>query len=93
MWYVEDDNTSDDTTDDGNGDTSDDTTDDGNSDTSDDTADKEKEDISDEKKDNNKETTDSPKTGDTSNALIYMICATISLFVVLGISLRKKIFR
>lgn len=91
--YVEDDNTSDDTTDDGNGDTSDDTTDDGNSDTSDDTADKEKEDISDEKKDNNKETTDSPKTGDTSNALIYMICATISLFVVLGISLRKKIFR
>lgn len=70
---MEDDNTSDDTTDDGNGDTSDDTINDENGEIPDDTI-----------NDGNR---------DTSNALIYMICATISLFVVLGISLRKKIFR
>ena len=46
-----------------------------------------------DKKDDDKETTESPKTGDASNILGYMICAFASLTAILGITFRRKIFR
>ena len=93
--YVNDDK--DDTQDDGKDETSDSTVDDGKDITPDGAVEDEKEDVSDDTIDDNKnsdeEVTESPKTGDTLNVFHYMICACVSLGAMLGIILRKKIFR
>lgn len=93
--YVNDDK--DDTQEDGKDETSDSTVDDGKDTTPDGAVEDEKEDVSDDTIDDNKnsdeEVTESPKTGDTLNVFHYMICACVSLGAMLGIILRKKIFR
>ena len=83
----------DDITDDEDSDVTDGTTDDENSDVTDGTTNVEKEYIANDKKDNNKGTMDYPNTSDTSNIFVYVCIMCTSLLALLGLSLRKKLFK